>query len=141
MATQQQAILAVQTIVSAIPGINAAPNYPPETMNDFPFAVAYPGDGDHRVGTLVNNTGERKFLGQIVLEIHVSRADLPSAVEASIGFGDSIPNALLKNPTLNGTVSTFESITQTFGELDWDETKTLGYRFIINGVKQLTTIT
>ena len=141
MSTQEAAILAVQDIVSAIPGIHAAPDYPPETMNDFPFAVAYPGDGNHTVGTLVNNTGERKFLGQIVLEVHVSRADLPSAVQASIGFGDSIPNALLKNPTLNGTISTFESITQTFGELDWDSAQTLGYRFIINGVKQLTTIT
>lgn len=141
MPTQKDAILAVQDIVSAIPGIHAAPDYPPEQINDFPFSIAYPGDGEHVVGTLFNNTGERKFLGQIILEVHVSRADLPSAVQASIGFGDSIPNALLKNPTLNGTVSTFASITQTFGELDWDITKTLGYRFIINGVKQLTTIT
>lgn len=141
MATQENAILAVQAIVGALSGINGAPNYPPEQINDFPFAVAYPGDGEHRVGTLVNNTGERKFLGQIVLEVHVSRADLPSAVQASIGFGDTIPNALLKDPTLNGTVETFASVTQTFGELDWDQTKTLGYRFILNGVKQQTTIT
>lgn len=139
--TQEAAILQVVSIVGGIAGIREAPQYPPENIGDFPFAVAYPGDGEHTVGTLVNSTGERKFLGQIIVEVHVSRADLPSAVQASIGFGDSVPNALLKNPTLNGTVSTFQSITQTFGELDWDAMKTLGYRFIINGVKQLTTIT
>ena len=139
--TQQAAILAVVDIVGAISGIQEAPDYPPENISVFPFAVAYPGDGEHIVGTLVNSTGERKFLGQIVVEVHVARADLPSAVQSSIGFGDSVPNALLKNPTLNGTVSTFQSITQTFGELDWDEVKTLGYRFIINGVKIQTTIT
>ena len=143
MSTQEDAILEVVSIVSQVSGIKSAPNYPPEQINGdmFPFAVAYPGNGTHIVGTLVNNTGERKFLGEIVIEIHVARLDLPSAVQASIGFGDSIPNILLKNPTLNGTISTFTSITQTFGELDWDSTKTLGYRFILNGVKQLTTIT
>lgn len=140
---QEDAILQVVSIISGLSGIKSAPDYAPEQINGdmFPFAVAYPGTGEHIVGTLVNNTGERKFLGSIVLEIHVARSDLPTAIQASIGFGDSVPNILLKNPTLNGRISTFASITQTFGELDWGDTKTLGYHFVINGVKQLTTIT
>ena len=141
MATQEDAIKAVQDIIGALSGIHGAPDYPPENLNVFPFVVAYPGDGQHFVGTLVNNTGERKFLGQIIVELHVARKDLPTAVRASIGFGDSIPNLLLKNPTLNSTVSTFRAITQTFGELDWGDTPTLGYRFILEDVKIHTTIT
>lgn len=140
---QEDAILEVVNIISDLTGIKSAPDYPPEQINGdmFPFAVAYPGNGVHTVGTLVNNTGERKFLGQIVVEVHVARFNLPTDVQASIGFGDSIPNILLKDPTLNGRISTFGSISQVFGELNWGDTKTLGYQFILNDVKQLTTIT
>lgn len=141
MSTQEDAILAVVALIRTISGIKQAPDYPPENIGDFPFATAFPGDGEHTVGTLVNNTGERKFLGSIVLELHVARKDLPYDVQASIGYGDSIPNILLKNITLSGKVDTFGSITQTFGEMDWGDVKTLGYRFIINEVKQRNTIT
>lgn len=91
MGTQLEIIQAVMDIVGQVTGIKEAPDYPPEQLNDFPFAVAFPADGTHNVSI----PGERMFLGNVVLEIHVSRVDLPSAVQNSIGFGDSIPAALL----------------------------------------------
>jgi hypothetical protein len=137
MATQLQVIQAIMDIVSQVSGIREAPDYPPEQLSDFPFAVAFPSEGTHFFGVV----GERKFIGNVILEIHVSRVDLPNAVANSIGFGDSIPNALLKSPTLTGTADTFESVAQTFGELNWGDTQTLGYRFTITNIKVRTTIT
>ena len=137
MGTQLQIIQAVMDIVGAVSGIREAPDYPPEQLGDFPFAVAFPGEGTHSFGVV----GERKFLGNVVLEIHVSRVALPIAVENSIGFGDTIPNALLASPTLNGAADVFESVVQTFGELNWGDTQTLGFRFIVTNIKARTNIT
>jgi hypothetical protein len=135
--TQLQIIQAVMDIVGAVSGIREAPDYPPEQLNDFPFAVAFPGEGTHQFGV----AGERKMLANVVLEVHVSRIDLPSAVENSIGFGDTVPNALMNNVTLNGTADTFESILQTFGVLNWGDTQTLGWRFILTNIKARYNIT
>jgi hypothetical protein len=142
MSTQLQVIQAIMDIVAQVSGIREAPDYPPEQLSDFPFAVAFPSEGTHYFGVV----GERKFIGNVILEIHVSRVSLPNAVENSIGFGDSIPNALMAFTKtagalpFNGTADTFESIAQTFGELNWGDTQTLGYRFTITNIKVRTTI-
>ena len=131
--SQKAAVLAAQAIVRAVSGILAAPDYPPEQMGNsyFPFVVAYPGDGTHAFGV----PGERLFLGQIVVEVHVARKDLPNAVQGVIEFGDTIPAALMADSTLVGVVDTFGSVDQTFGELNWGDTQTLGYRFTMQDVK------
>jgi hypothetical protein len=137
MGTQLQVIQAIMDLVGSVSGIREAPDYPPEQMSDFPFAVAFPGEGVHSFGVV----GERMFLGNVMLEIHVSRVDLPNAVQNSIGFGDSVPNILMANPTLSGTADVFESVNQTFGALNWGDTQTLGYRFTITNIKVRTNIT
>lgn len=137
MGTQLQIIQAVMDLVGSVSGIREAPDFPPEQLSDFPFAVAFPGEGTHKFGVV----GERMFLGNVVLELHVSRVDLPVAVQNSIGFGDTIPNKLMANPTLNDTADVFENVTQTFGELNWGDTQTLGYRFTITNIKARTNIT
>jgi hypothetical protein len=143
MGTQLQIIQAVMDIVGAVSGIREAPDYPPEQLSDFPFAVCFPGEGTHSFSV----PGERLFLGNVILEVHVSRVDLPVAVQNSIGFGDTIPNALMKftvttgSLPLNGACDTFENVTQTFGELGWGDTQTLGYRFTITNIKARTTLT
>lgn len=136
MGTQLQIIQAVMDKVAQVSGIREAPDYPPEQLSDFPFAVAFPGEGTHNFGVV----GERKFLGNVILEIHVSRVDLPVAVQNAIGFGDTIPNKLMSDPTLAGACDTFENITQTFGELNWGDTPTLGYRFTITNIKARSNI-
>jgi hypothetical protein len=142
MGTQLQIVDAVMAIVGQVTGIKEAPTKPPEQAADFPFAVAWPGEGTHGSGVV----GERKFIGNVILEIHVSRVDLPVAYENVIGFGDSIPNALLKFMIthgalpLNGTADTFEDIQQTFGELGYGDTPTIGFRFTIRNIKARTNI-
>lgn len=132
MATQEDAIKAVQDKILTVSGINAAPDYAPEQLGGaFPFSVAYPSTGNHSAAV----PGVRKFLGSIIIEIHVARKHLPTDIQSVIGFGDSIPAALLADPTLGGVINTFSDIDQEFVELNWGDTQTLGYRFTMNGVK------
>jgi|SRR3972149_1088633 len=138
MATLQDAIAYVQTLVHQIQGIRAAPAYPPEDMSIFPFSVAYAGGGNWEFGpgALV-----KKGVHIITLEIHVARQDLSRDATEAMQFSDSVPNILLKNPTLGGNISTFTNIRYTFGPLGWNGGKTFGFRFFIEGVKMETEIT
>ena len=137
MADLQHAIAYVQDLMEQIEGIRAHPDYPPEQLNVFPFAVAYSGGGLWEFGP----GGTRKGLHTIVLEIHVARKDLPRDTQAAMAFSDTVPNVLLANPTLGGNVSTFGQIRYTFGPLGWGGEVTYGFRFFIENVKMETAIT
>ena len=130
----QTAISALQDIVGAVSGIKKAPDYAPDSINAFPFSVAYADSG-----TFENVSADfGKALHTLIVEIHVARVDLPASIKNVMEYGDSVPAAILAKPTLNNTVSTFRDITYTFGPLDWGTTKTIGFRFQINGVKILS---
>jgi hypothetical protein len=135
--TLQDAITQVQTIVSGVSGIRAAPNYPPENINDFPFAVAFPGDGefDIEMGNLSDG------IHNIVVELHVARKDLPRDVATAGAYIDSISLALWSKPTLSGRIRWFKKISYKFGPLGWGGADTLGIRFTIHGIELATSYT
>jgi hypothetical protein len=133
--SQKDLILSIAQIVRGISGIREAPDYPPEQMADFPFAVVYPGDGRHMGHALAGAVGLKKWVGSVIVEIHVGRRDLPSTVASLLDFADSVPNALLADPTLGGKCDTFGEIKQSFGELGWGDTPTIGFRFVISDIK------
>ncbi len=116
-----------------VTGVRYAPAYPPENIGDyFPCLVGYTTGGTWSTVT----SGFNQCLFNIVLELHIARqGDLPHEVEKAMGYSDSIPAALLADQTLHDTVSHFESVSYTFGVLDYGETKTLGFKFILEGVK------
>lgn len=136
-------VQAVQDIVGAVTGIRAAPDYPPDNIGGiFPISIVYPPRGNIKDGPgYLGMTA----LHQIVIELHFPRTDLSKAVEASISYIDSIPNALFKDPTIGGSASTFEDIEYTFGSMSWGEPPSLiptfGIRFTVNGIKLIGTAT
>ncbi len=133
----QDAIAAVQVLVKTISGIREAPAYPPEQLELFPYAVAYSGGGVWEFGP----AGDKKGLHNIVVELHIQRKALARDVSAAMAYSDSIPNILMKNPTLSGTVNTFQSISYTFGPLGYGGIETIGFKFTISNVKMQTAIT
>ena len=140
MATLQDAIEHIAHVIGGIDGIRSAPAYPEEQLNVFPFAATYPGEGEASFGV----AGERLNLDTIIVELHVARKDLPRDMEKALPYVDSIPNEImdeLLDNKLSATVDTFESITWTFGALNWGGQETLGFRFTINGIKRRVNIT
>jgi hypothetical protein len=139
MATLDAAAIAMMALVRAIPTIKSAPDYPPEKPGAFPFAVVYPGRG--RVDTEV--TGAYRNLATLILEVHITRKNLPLSVETVFPMLDRLANVLCDpdNVTLSGTVSLIETgigspgIPWVFGELNWAEVETVGYRLDVT-VKQ-----
>lgn len=141
----QDAIDEIAADLRALQGIRAVPEEPPDSINAFPFVVAYDGGG----GVWSSYTpGAKQWLGNIVVELHVGRTDLPHDFENAQIWSEVIPNALLKQVAtsdgdmFNSKISTFGSITVThFGALGWGDTETFGYRWTINNVKIQSTIT
>jgi hypothetical protein len=122
------AILAVQDIIGAIPGIRNAPDYPPDALNAFPFAVCYVSSGTWQFGP----ADDRKGLHTITLQVHWARKDLARDVAKAMVLAETIPDALLRNPTLAGTVDTIvQPIAYTFGPLAWGGVDTIGFDFKI----------
>ena len=143
MATLEDFIKAVQDDLGVITGIRKAPDYPPEQLNVFPFIMVYPGKGEWNSDT----PGGKRWLGSVIVELHIARVDLARDVEAALGYYESIPNALLKPvATMAGdrfvsTIDTFGTIDEYFGKLDWADTQTIGWRWTINGIKMRSDIT
>ena len=139
MADLSAVIEAVQAITRAVFGVRVAPDYPPEALNVFPSIVAYDGGGVDEFGV----AGERRALDSIVLEVHFQNRNLPIAVSAAMPYRDSVVNALMDDPTLDGTCDTFASIDRSaFQPMAWGDpvVKTLGWRFTITGIKRRVTL-
>ena len=139
MATLQAIIDEIQDQVGAISGIRGAPDEPPDSINAFPFAVAYVDVGEYHIGPPNLMTG----LHTIIVELHVARKDLERDVGRAMVYAKSIPNAVfaaLKDSTYTA-FQTLERITYEFGPLDWGDLQTIGFRFRLEGVKSQDEIT
>jgi len=132
MATLQEAISQIQAEIKAISGIREAPETPPESINQFPFALCFARTGEYTIGPPEMMTG----IHTIVLELHVARKDLTRDVPTAMKYAKSIPLAILvalMNRTLTA-ISTMERIRYEFGPLGWGGAETIGFRFYIENV-------
>ena len=129
----QDAIANVQTTIKAISGIREAPATPPKNISVFPFVVAYAGAGEFRTG---EPAGQMKYLGSIIVDLHVARKDLPRDAAKAMGYHESIPNAILKDTTLGAKVDTCGPVSCSgLIFMNYGEVETLGLRFTITNVK------
>lgn len=117
--------------VGSISGIRSARDLPPEEMPEAPFAVAYPVDGQSKDGT----PGSKTELVSIAVEVMVPRKDLPRDVDRIVTYHDDLLNALMSDGTFGGLADTYDFIEWTFGPLAYGTQDTVGYKFIIRGIK------
>ena len=135
----QTAIADVQGTIGAITGIRAAPDYPPEDSTVYPFVVAYAGAGEFRTG---EPAGALKYLGSIIVDLHVARKDLPRDAEKAMTYHTSIPNDILEDKTLGGTADTCGPVSCSgLIAMSYGGQETLGLRFTIENVKILAAFT
>ena len=121
-------------MVGGIADIRKAPATPEEAMNEFPYAVCYPGSGAVAMG--VYGPARMEITHTVVLEVHVARKDLPRDISAVRGFVDTIPNELFEDATLNSKAITISEIRYSFRTFEWGEgTNTIGYRFEIDVIQ------
>ena len=129
MSGPQDAIARIQTIARGLDGMREAPEYVPESINQFPFALTY-----YRQGETTTMVGWRKGLHTVHCEIHVARQILPNALKQAMPFYDALLAGLEADPTLGGTVSTIVwPVTHTFGWMEYGgpTNQTIGWRFAV----------
>ena len=135
MGTLEEAATELMTLIGAVTDMKAAPDKPPESINMFPFAITYPVSG------LIIQEGYKAYrnVATLSLEVHMSRTNLPTDVDALYPFLERISDVLMDpdNATLSSKVDTIVAdeesggVAWTFGELDWGGTTTIGYRFLV----------
>lgn len=137
MSDPQDVISRIQTIARGLPGVKEAPDYMPESLNQFPFALSY-----YRQGNTTAMAGWRKGLHTFFMEVHIARQVLPAALRSAMPFYEKVIDALIDDPTLNGTVSTIIwPVNHTFGWLSYGGTDNahIGWRFEITVKQEVNT--
>jgi hypothetical protein len=125
--------------LQTISGIRRVPDNPPESNDQFPFAVVYPITGIYTQGP----AGLLKALHSVNIELHVARKDLPRDFSVVMDLIDDIPYELQKLLNDGGfsNLATIGEIEYTFGPLSWAGVDTLGVTYTITNVKVETAIT
>lgn len=137
MATLETAAAYVMTLISAnVAAIKSAPAKPPEKPSEFPFAVIWPSRG-----RAVSETPDLyKDLAELILEIHVARKNLPTAIDSVYPLHEQVLAVLMSadNATLGGNVDTVRTnatdgggIGYVFGGLDYGGVETIGFQYTI----------
>jgi hypothetical protein len=127
--TLEVVVAAVQTLALTVSGVKEAPSSIPSKVDAKVTVIAYPESGV--VGS--NSAG-------FATELHIIAVDLivpGSDYRQTYAFGSPILAALLRkfteNPTLSGTVQTYDNLTYSF------DRNALVWTIKINGVKILHT--
>lgn len=125
--TIADAVAQLQTLARGMAGIVEAPEFVPESANQFPFAISYANSGS------VSFPSKGWAIGQheLVTELHFSRISLPAAIEQSLPYFETFIDLIIADPKLNGTIDTVTGVSYEFGQLEYNGTKTLGWLFRI----------
>ena len=136
MATLSAICAAIQAVVGELDGIRVAPDAPTEMSNiQDTTAFCYP-----HVGSIIEVTGGQLEADHtITMSIITPRRNMRTDWARIVGFGETVPRALLLDQTLGGVVMAISQIRYTFGEVQWAGQQELGWQFEIDVMAQGTT--
>lgn len=130
----EDAIAAVVVMLQTVTALKQVPVNPPETVNVDTYAIVYT-----RTGVIDNGVVGGKFaMHSIAIDALTKRTDLGRDMARVKPFVDQIPNTLLADATLGGTVQTFRSVSYELVYPDYAGVAMVGYQFILNDVKIIT---
>jgi hypothetical protein len=135
--TLDDALKSIQAIILAADiGIRAAPDYAPDNLPPGIFSVVLPASGTYGQ----KPAGVLWGLHNILLYVVCPRVDLPKTLAAIIPLGDAVATALVADPHLNASVSTFATMNYTFSTninlgTASDPVYYAGWIFTLTGVK------
>ena len=130
----RDAIARLQSHAGALSGMKEAPIDPPESANQFPFAVSYVRNGSWHV----ESAGFSHAFVTLVTEIHLARNILPLDIVAALPFFEPFLRKLLADQTLNATVDNIGNVDFSFGPMEYGEQAgipfaTIGWQFVLSG--------
>jgi hypothetical protein len=126
------AIGEIQALMEALTGIQGAPQYPPASINEFPFIVCYPETGIIKGSTPLGNI---TWLHNITLQLHVMRYDLVNNLDVVYDYVELIPHTIYNNLELFTALDTPGEITGELAVMRWNNVTTIGIDYTIGQVK------
>lgn len=120
------AVARIQTIMSGVEDMRAAPTQPPDSPNVFPFAASWIG----AVETTQPSATLRIRLFTVVTEIHVARKDMARDVAKINPFATSVPDSIWADTTLDGAVDTILTCNGALAPSSWAGVETLAWQFL-----------
>ena len=123
--TLEAVVAAVQDLALTVTGIKQAPDSIPSKLGGGITVVTYPESGV--VGS--NSAGWSTELHTIALDLFVPGSDYGQTYKFGSPFLAALLRKLIQNPTLGGTVQTYDTLTYTFDK------NALIWTIKINGVK------
>jgi len=130
----RDAIVSLQSKALSLPGIKEAPIDPPESANQFPFAISYV-----RAGTWhIESSGFSHAQVQLVTELHGARTLLPTDIQTMLPFFEQFLRKLLADQTLGGAVDNIGNVDFSFGVMEYGvqggvPIQTIGWQFVLSG--------
>lgn len=125
----RDAIADLQNKASSLPGMKEAPIDPPESVNQFPFAMSYVRGGTAHA----ESAGFGHAQVQLVTEIHVARTNMATDTQTALPFFEQFMSKLLADQTLGGFVDNIGDVEFLFGTMAYAGQPTLGWQFVIVG--------
>lgn len=131
-----EAVGRIQELWLEVPGVRAAPDYPPEKLDPFPIAVTF-----ERFGELDNaqmySGSFAPTRGTIWSDLHIQRTSLPLSIKAAMSFRDAFLRKLMGDPDLADFVMVVRTVRWTLQPLEWNGIPTTGYRFELDFVTEM----
>lgn len=117
--------------------LKRVPTEPPETTEDFPFLVGYPGPGVYLSGP----PGVLKGLHGVIFELHIKRRDLAESYEDVIALVDRIPWEIYDGLPYTYLSTLTDTGIESSGviPMSWGDVPTLGVRYTVNIKVESTT--
>lgn len=131
----ETALTNIQTMVQTIAAeIKAAPLAPPEAINQFPFSLVYIEEFETLGGTYHWD----ECIDTIVIEIHLTRQNLPTAYVAALPYRIQIHEKLIADPRIGDSVDSFTDFRGKFGFMTYAGIGTMGWQMWLDIKGKLT---
>jgi len=132
----QDAIAWIQGQAATVTGIQQAPTIPNDNAANTTWCIAYPESGEF--STVAADDG-RDF-HNVRIEILTYRNDLFQAMRRLSGLPEALAHKIMGDPTMGGTVSTYDTITYQFAASEWAGVPVVGYILTVTRIKLITSV-
>lgn len=131
------AVTAIAAVVDGVTGINVAPAYPQENINERVFALTYLMTSL----TEISETGTKQHLALISIDLLTPLLNLKEDLMVLLPLADSVSTALITEATtggdmFSGTIDTFTNLRIEFlPSYTYANVQMIGYRIMLEDVK------
>jgi len=123
--TLLETMIAIQKVMPDV--VRQSPDTPVEAASMFPLSIVFPAGG-----RIVRSFDWTKELHTLNAEIHIQRNDLARNSAIAYSTLRDFVEALYNDPTLDYNVTSVNEVRYSYGQMDWGEVPTLGFRFEID---------